>query len=165
MNDNDEIWVSENLIADGTSKFDFGYTGAYDRASYLTLNGKTKPQYILGNTETEPPFTFSSLRINKGDGLPLTYTENPYVDLSGVVYMNRNVGIKDAITGSDTPSELLLINGVLHLGTDTLSVGANFIRRDNGAIDGAEGTYRIAEGHQKLYIEDELFRIKGTPTL
>jgi hypothetical protein len=147
------------MIADSTSKFVGGTPGTF--TSSVILNG-IAPQYLKGTTTEEPPFTYTSLRINKG-GLSTTFVDDPSADPNGLVYMERNVTI--ATSAVTSPSSLILANGILNLGKDTLRVGANYITRYNGAIDGASGTYVIIPGHQTPYLEDPFFAVGGSPTL
>ena len=160
INSGDEIWVSGDLIADMTSSFVAGNPPA---TAIVEMNGKDAPQYLRGTTTETPAFTFTRLRVNKGDGLPFDYVDNPYVDPTGILYMQKTTSI--VAGGSSDVSEFILNNGVLNLGVDTLFVAANYITRYNGAIDGAKGTYVIQDGHQDPYLEDPFFMVGNKPTL
>ena len=158
LNTGDEIFVSGNMIADGSSQFLMGTTATTGNpTAKVVLNGKTAPQYLTGNTDVSgSAFTFTFLQINKGSG-NANYPDNPYADPSGLVYLERDVAILPAAAAD--PGTFILTNGVLNLGTRTLTMGARSITRQNGAIDGAKGTYIIAAEHQSPKLEDVLFRV------
>lgn len=154
LNSGDEIFVSGDITVDNTSIFD-----ASGVDSKVKLNSKDTPQYLKGTSTEANAFQFAYLQIDKGDGAA-NYVDNPYSDDKGVVYMQKPVRM---VTGASTA--LVLTNGVLNLGKDTLFVAANYVTRHNGAIDGAEGTYVIETGHETPKLEDVLFTVENEPTL
>ncbi|MDR0927642.1 MAG: T9SS type A sorting domain-containing protein [Ignavibacteria bacterium] len=160
FNPGDEFFIAGDMIADATSKFVAPAGTSTASNARVQLNGTTA-QYLTGTSTAEPPFTFSYLQIDKG--VDASYLEDPYVDNKGVVYLQRNVSITGGSAAN--PDVLILTSGVLNLGLDTLRVGARYITRHEGAIDGSQGTYSIEAEHQSPKIEDAFFTVGGKPTL
>lgn len=139
-----EIFIKGDLTVNDATSF-----SPEAPTSKVIFNGTT--QQVIGGNSSLPDFIeFGRLQINKGSGTTTTADE---------VLMEAPV----LITGAG--SQLVLTNGVLNLGSETLTNGAVTISRLNGVINGGTGTYIVASGHESPLLSDDYFTVDGTPTL
>ncbi len=113
--------------------------------SKIIFDGSSS-QKITGTASTVDAIQFADIQINKANSSVLTL-ETP-------VRINSNAA-----------HEFVLTNGILNLGSQTLTVGAGQISRHSGVINGATGTYLIEQLHQSPKLDDNYFTVSGTPTL
>jgi len=137
-----EIFIAGNVTIDGQSSFAYN---ASNNDNKVIFNGGSL-QTISGNTAALTSISLADVVINKANNSELLLDIN-------------------TTFGSHIDHELTLTNGILNLGSKTLTCGAGIISRHNGVINGGTGTYVIATGHQTPMLEDVYFTINGTPTL
>lgn len=135
-----EIYVAGDVTVNGTSSI--APAGVDNK---IIFNGGTL-QTIGGNSAALLPISFADVVINKANNSEL---------LLGI----------NATIGAAAGHELTLTNGILNLGSKTLTSGASIISRSNGAINGGTGTYIISTNHVSPKLEDVYFTIGGVPTL
>ncbi len=145
LRDGDDLHIRGNVTVDGTSKLLAGGT-----SQKVYFDGTTQ-QIIGGNSTALNPIQFADVEVNKGTN---SFTTNDEVLLTA-----------DVVINSDVAHELTLTNGILNLGSKTLTVGAGIISRMNGVINGGTGNYVVATHHENPLLEDNYFTINGTPTL
>lgn len=141
----DFVYFTGNLTVNGATAT---FVSATDGT--VTFQGTSNSVIGVGaTTPASPAVTFGRLTINK-------------IGASGSdeVQMETNVTIANA-----AGTTITLTDGILDMGSSTLTVGANTIPSATaGAINGATGTYVVSTGHA-VGLTDALFTVGGTPTL
>lgn len=139
----DFVSIKGNLTVNGASGSFISASG-----STVTFLGTTN-SIIGGNSAINPPVTFDVLVINKTGATG-----------SDEVQLATNMSIVSTAT-----STITLTDGILNMGSATMTVGANvLLTQGTGAINGGTGTYVIATGHI-VGLTDDFFTVNGTPTL
>ncbi len=137
-----ELFIAGDLTINGTSSMDFATPNT---ASRIIFNGNTL-QKITGTTSALTPIQFADLTLNKSANSELL------LELDATIASNAN-------------HDFVLTNGILNIGSRTLTVGAGAISRLNGVINGGTGTYVVATNHLTPLLEDSYFTVSGVPTL
>lgn len=137
----DFVQFRGNLTIDGTGSYVSSTT------STVTFIGTTNST-IGGTAVASPAAQFAILVINKTGATG-----------SDEVILGTNIAIQDA-----AGTTITLTDGILNLGSATLTAGARVLPSGAGAINGASGTYSVAATHADG-LTDALFTINGTPTL
>jgi len=106
-------------------------------------------QTIGGNSLADPAIAIPSLVLNKANNSHLLL----------------NIDLVLGESSAADNDQFVLTNGILNLGSSTLTVYSDVISRSNGAIYGNEGTYVIGTNHQTPKLEDVYFTIDGVATL
>jgi hypothetical protein len=144
------LYLTGDLIVDGASGI-FTVGSPTSTAGIVKFIGTTQ-QKIRGTSTQTTPVNIGRLEIDKS-GSTTTAQE---------VLLELDLAIED-----DAQSALILTEGYLNLGSETITVGQGATTYSHlAAINGGTGTFKnVVAQAANVLLRDELFTVDGSPTL